>query len=369
MKKLFVILALALAAAITVSASGCTKKEGKGDSDKIVIRMITDPNGIDDKSFNAAAWRGILKFYGDTWDNPKGRGEYYDYIVCSSEDAWVPTVKQAADKDYDLIIAYGITAGAPLEEVADLYPNQFFASADIDWYSKPNIMQFIFKEEQGSYLAGLAAALKAQEDGIENPRFGFIGGVPGPTITRFEMGFFQGIKSIFPDAAILDYYANDWSAPNLAKTQAKSWFDNGVFMIFSAAGGTGNGMIAQAKEYRIQNKNVWAIGVDSDQFEDGLYTDKDSAVYTSMIKNVELATVEVLQSVADGTFKGGRRTLGIKEEGVGYTTTNPAMSDAIKERLNKAESDIASGAITVYPTYKETQAAGLAPAGLGALDG
>ncbi|MDR2467403.1 MAG: BMP family protein [Spirochaetaceae bacterium] len=373
MKKLIVLLAGALALSVTASLalSGCSRREARsGDSGgKPLVRMITDPNGIDDKSFNAAAWRGILDFYGDSWDNPAGRGTYYDYIVCSSDDVWEPTLKQAADKGYDLIIAYGITAASALEKVSTSYPDQHFASVDIDWYERPNIIQFMFREEQGSYLAGMAAALKAVEDGVQNPKFGFIGGVPNPTITRFEMGYFQGIKAVLPDAEILDYYANDWSAPNLAKTRAKSWFDSGVFAIFSAAGGTGNGAIAQAKEYRIQNKNVWAIGVDSDQYEDGIYSGSDSAVYTSMIKNVELATLEVLKMVQSGTFKGGRTVLGMKENGVDYAKSNPAMSDAIKEKLDAAKQEITTGSINVYASYKDTKAAGLAPEGLGALDG
>ena len=373
MKKSRVFAALCIASALAAQLSGCSQKKGaavEGASDKkIVIRMITDPNGIDDKSFNAAAWRGVLQFYGDTWEKPSGKGTYYDYITCSTDDAWEPTLKQTADMGYDLIIAYGITAASALEKVAKQKPEQKFASVDVDWYQAPNIMQFMFKEEEGSYLVGMAAALKAQEDGVFNPRFGFIGGVPNATITRFEMGYFQGVKSVLPDAGILEYYANDWSKPELAKTQAKSWFDNGVFMIFSAAGGTGNGAIAQAKEYRMQKKDVWAIGVDSDQYEDGLYADGESAVYTSMIKNVELATVQVLKAVSESTFVGGRVTLGIKENGLDYAKTNPTMSDAIKERLDEAKDALADGAIPIHATYKAAQAANIVPANLSAQDG
>lgn len=371
MKKLIIILSLVLSATVAVTSSGCSKKsEGGAAGDKPLIRMITDPNGIDDKSFNAAGWRGILQYYGDTWDNPAGRGKYYDYMVCSTNDAWVPTLKNTADKGYDLIIAYGITAADPLQEVAGIYPEQKFVTVDVDWISAPNLMRFIFREEEGSYLVGMAAALKAQEDGVKNPKFGFIGGVPGATITRFEMGYYQGVKAILPDAQIIDYYANDWSRPDLAKTQAKSWYDNGVFMIFSAAGMSGNGTISQAKEYRIQDKNVWSIGVDSDQYEEGLYgSGKDSAVYTSMLKNVEVATVKVLEAVEKGTFSGELVTLGMKDNGTDYAKTNPAMSDSIKEKIDEAKAKIAAGTIKIHATYKDAQAAGVVPAGLGAIDG
>ena len=162
---------------------------------------------------------------------------------------------------------------------------------DVNWIGQPNVIEYVYAEEQGSYLVGLAAALQAKEDGVANPKFGFIGGVPGATITKFEMGYIQGIKAIYPDAEIVDYYANDWGKPELAKAQAKNWYDNGVYAIFSAAGGTGNGTIAQAKEYRSQGKNVWAIGVDSDQYAEGVYADGKSAVLTSMVKRVETSAI------------------------------------------------------------------------------
>jgi basic membrane protein A len=366
MKKIAVIMAALAGAALVVSFGACSKakKEGGGTADKLRVRMVTDPNGIDDKSFNAAGWRGLLSYYGDTWDNPTGRGVYYDYIACPTDDAFVPTLKQAADMGYDLVLTFGISVADALAEVADQYPDQYFSSVDIDWYTRPNIMQFMFKEEEGSYLAGMAAGLKAKEDGIENPKFGFIGGVSNPTLTKFEMGYIQGIRAVIPGAALLDYYTNDWTKTELAKTQAKSWFDNGAYIIFSAAGNAGNGAIAQAKEYRLQGKNVWAIGVDSDQYEDGIYSGTESAVYTSMIKKVEIATIDALKAVASKSFKGGVITLGMKENGVDYAKTNPAMSDEIKEKLDAAKKAITDGSVKVHATYKETLAAGLAPAGL-----
>ena len=111
-------------------------------------------------------------------------------------------------------------------------------------------VEYVYDEEQGSYVVGLAAALHAKSDGINAPKFGFSGGVTGATSTKFEMGFIQGIKSVFPNASVIDYYANDWGKPELAKAQAKNWYDSGIYAIFSAAGGTGNGTSAQAKEYR-----------------------------------------------------------------------------------------------------------------------
>ena len=302
MKK---IIACMLVALITLTAfTGCAKK-ADAKSDKPTIRLITDATGIDDKSFNAAAWRGILAFYGDTWENQASRGKLYDVVTCQTQDKYIPNLKQASDEGYDLICVTGFTFADALTEVSKLYPNQKYMIVDVDWVNAPNVMQFTFSEHEGSYLVGVAAALKAQADGIKSPKFGFIGGVPGAVITKFEVGYIQGLKSIIPNATVVDYYANDWGKPELAKAQAKNWFDSGVYVIYSAAGGTGNGTIAQAKEYRSQGKNVWAIGVDSDQFEEGVYTEGKSAVLTSMLNRVETSNQTALNAIAAMNYASG----------------------------------------------------------------
>ena len=365
MKKL-TILVLVLAMATMLFAQG--GKEAAASDGRPTIRLLTDATGIDDKSFNAAAWRGIVEYYGDTVEKPVNRGKLYDVVTAQTQDMYIPNLRQASDEGYDLIMVTGFTWADALSEVAPQYPDQKYTIVDVDWVGQPNVMEFIYSEEQGSFLVGLAAALQAKEDGIQNPRFGFIGGVPGATITKFEMGYVQGIRSVFPNAQIYDYYANDWGKPELAKAQAKNWYDMGVYCIFSAAGGTGNGTIAQAKEYRNQGKNVWAIGVDSDQYADGIYTGTKSAVLTSMLKRVENSSLMVLKAVADGSFSGGVVQMGMADDGVGYSTANPELSANVVKLVDAAKADINSGKIKIYKTYREALAAGAAPAGLAALD-
>ncbi len=365
MKKL-TILVLVLAMATMLFAQG--GKEAAASDGRPTIRLLTDATGIDDKSFNAAAWRGIVGYYGDTVEKPANRGKLYDVVTAQTQDMYIPNLRQASDEGYDLIMVTGFTWADALSEVAPQYPDQKYTIVDVDWVGQPNVMEFIYSEEQGSFLVGLAAALQAKEDGIQNPRFGFIGGVPGATITKFEMGYVQGIRSVFPNAQIYDYYANDWGKPELAKAQAKNWYDMGVYCIFSAAGGTGNGTIAQAKEYRNQGKNVWAIGVDSDQYADGIYTGTKSAVLTSMLKRVENSSLMVLKAVADGSFSGGVVQMGMADDGVGYSTANPELSANVVKLVDAAKADINSGKIKIFKTYREALAAGAAPAGLAALD-
>ncbi len=366
MKKLLTLaLVILLVAAVF---TGCAKKTEGAAGGKPTFALITDATGIDDKSFNAAAWRGVLEFYGETWENQANRGKLYYTVTCQTQDRYIPNIKQASDEKYGLICVTGFTFADALAEVAPLYPEQKYMIVDVDWVAQPNVMQFTFSEHEGSFLVGVAVALKAQADGIQNPRFGFIGGVPGAVITKFEMGYIQGIRSVLPNATVLDYYANDWGKPELAKAKAKNWFDSGVYAVYSAAGGTGMGAIAQAKEYRAQGKNVWAIGVDSDQYADGLYAEGKSAVLTSMLKKVEAATLYALKAVQDGSYAAKTVVLDMRSGGVGFADTNSELGADIVAKVNAVREDVLSGKVTVYPTYREALAANAVPAGLGAKD-
>ena len=334
----------------------------------ITVRLLTDATGIDDKSFNAAAWRGILEFYGDTWQAQTKRGRSYEVVTAQTQDMYIPNIRQATDEGYDLIVTTGFTFADALGEVASQNPRQQYMIVDVNWVNLPNVMQATYAEHEGSYLVGVATALKAKADNISNPRFGFIGGVPGAVITKFEVGYVQGLLSVFPNAQIVDYYANDWGRPDLAKTQAKNWYDSGVYAIYSAAGGTGNGTIAQAKEYRAAGRNVWAIGVDSDQHEEGLFNATDSAVLTSMLKRVETSLIYALKSVENKTFKGEVIVFDLKADGVGYSSTNPALTADIRNELEQIKRQIVSGQIRVAATHAEAKRLPGFPQHLSAMD-
>ena len=361
-KTLLVLLVLAICFSVFAQGSSDTAKA----DDQIKAVLLTDATGIDDKSFNAAAWRGILSFYGD---EGKGRGTYYENITAQTSDDYVPNLKNAAEADWDLIITTGFTWGDALQEVSGLYPDQKFIIVDVDYLTnRDNLIQYIYEEEQGSFMVGVAAAEQAKADGIANPKFGFIGGVAGATITKFEIGYIEGIKSVYPNAEIVDFYCNSWGDPAAAKTAAKSMYDSGCYCIFAAAGGSGLGLMAQAKEERLAGKNVWAIGVDSDQYEDGVYAEGKSAVLTSMLKMVENSTLDALNKVADGSWKGGVVTQNLKNSGVGFSKANSELKASAVAAAEKAAEGILNGTIKVNKTYKASMAAGLAPAGLSAID-
>jgi len=374
MKKSVFYLILCVIIAASAFAGGAKQPSGSAPAAAsssgggITVRLLTDATGIDDKSFNAAAWRGILDFYGDTWQNQAKRGRSYDVVTAQTQDMYVPNIRQATDEGYDLIVTTGFTFADALEAVAKQNPNQKYLIVDVDWVNFPNVMQATYAEHEGSYLVGVATALKAKADGINNPRFGFIGGIPGATITKFEVGYVQGILSVFPNAQIVDYYANSWGEPALAKAQAKNWYDSGVYAIYSAAGGTGNGTIAQAKEYRAAGKNIWAIGVDSDQYEEGLYNATESAVLTSMLKRVETSLVYALKAVQNKTFKGEVIVFDLKADGVGYSSSNSALTSDIRSQLEQVKQKIISGQIKIAATYADAKRLSGFPKDLKAMD-
>lgn len=367
MNKKILCVCLAVAAIITVS---CQRKADQVPVNEmgITVRLLTDASGIDDKSFNASAWRGILEFFGDTWDNPRLRGVAYDWITAQTQGMFVPNLRMATDEGHDLIIVNGFTWDEAVTQVSLDNPDQKYLIVDVDWIEAGNVMQAAYAEHEGSYLVGVAAALKALEDGIVNPRFGFIGGMPGAVITKFQVGYVQGILSVIPDAQIVDYYVGSWNDPALAKTQARNWYDSGVYAIFSAAGNSGNGTIAQAKEYRAAGRNVWAIGVDSDQFEEGLFNATESAVLTSMLKRVENSVIYALNAVKNNTFTPKVVVFDLKADGVGYSDANPALSQSIIDRLEIVKDQISSGEITVAATLAESMRLPGFPQNLRAID-
>jgi basic membrane protein A len=365
------LLAVAFVMVCVLGVTSCTPNRS-GDG-QIRTMLMTDNTGIDDRSFNAAAWRGILEFYGETWENTPSRGTLFNVLTAPTMDFYIPNLQIAVEEGYDLIITAGFTWADSLARVAQDNPEQKFLIVDVDWVGQPNVMQATFAEHEGSFLVGAAAALQSIEDGIVNPRFGFIGGIPGSLITRFHVGFVQGVLSVLPNAEIVDFYVNDWGNPALARTQAINWYGSNVYAIFSAAGMSGNGTIAEARAQRQAGRNVWAIGVDSDQIQEGRLNPVDpnseSAVLTSMVKRVEAAVVYALNSVQNDDFTGRTINFGLDMDGVGFSTTNPLMSESVIERVNQLRDQIVAGEIVVHPTLAQAMTIPGFPTNLLAVDG
>lgn len=331
--------------------SACNKES------KITCKLISDGLGVNDKSYNASAWEGILSFYGDSVGDEKYFGTLYDSTVCNNINQYDLVLRQVSEENLDVIVLISFSFQHALDKVAKDYPKQKYITIDGSPSINPNVHNYLFAAEEGSYLVGVCAAAQAIQEDVQNPKFGFIGGVKGDALEDFEIGYAMGIRSLLPDAKICVKYIGSWGRPDLAAKKASEWYNSGVYAIYSAAGMSGNGAIAQAVSQRISGKNVWAIGVDKDQYSEGAYGTGKSAVLTSMIKRVDVAVIEGLKSVQNGTFKPDSSVLTLKEGSVGFTTSNPDLKDEVIKLAYKKQAEIISGRFSVPANYKNKEEA------------
>jgi basic membrane protein A len=309
------------------------------------VGLVTDIGGIDDKSFNQGTWEGIVRF---GVENKLKKDTGYKYLQSSAEADYIPNLSTFSDEELDLIIAPGFLFEKSMGEVSARYPKNKYLIID-SVVAKPNVASAVFAEHEGSFLVGVAAGLKAKADGKNT--LGFLGGMQFPLIEKFEAGFVQGVKAVYPEAKILIDYAGDFAAPDKGQAIALKQFNAGAYIIFHAAGGTGNGMIKEAKERSAKGDIRWGIGVDKDQYQDGVYGGK-SAVLTSMMKRVDVAAHDVAKMTMDGKFPGGQTLVfSIANKGVGIPEQNPNLPADIIKVVKEYEAKIASGALKVSEVH------------------
>lgn len=341
MKRFLVIVSTSLLVASVVFAAGGADSKAAPAAKSFRVGLVTDIGGIDDKSFNQGTWEGIVRF---GQENGLTKDKDYKYLQSAAEADYIPNLSTFSDEKLDLIVAPGFLFEKSMTDVATRYPDNKYLIID-SVVSKPNVVSAVFAEHEGSFLVGVAAGLKAKADGKNV--LGFLGGMKFPLIERFQAGFEQGVKAVFPEAKILVDYAGDFGAPDKGQAIAQKQFNAGAYIIFHAAGGTGNGMIKEAKERCEKGDPRWAIGVDKDQYNDGVYGGK-SAVLTSMMKRVDVAAYEVSKMTKAGQFPGGQTLVfSVKNKGVGIPEKNPNLSADIVAKVKEYEAKIASGQLVV----------------------
>jgi basic membrane protein A len=248
-----------------------------------------------------------------------------------------------AESGHNPIVAVGFSYAGPLATVAAEYPDTWFGIVDDATVDAPNVVGITFKEEQGSFLVGVAAALTSKTGKV-----GFVGALPIPLLQRFEAGFAAGAKAVNPDAEVLTAYLSqppDFSGfddPAKAKEAALGMFDQGADVVFAAAGASGMGVIDAAHD-----RGLWAIGVDNDQY---LTTDEElrGSILTSMLKNADVGSYAFVWSVAAGTAEGGESVFDLASGGVGYATSG-GFVDPIKDEIDAWAASIIAGE-TVVPS-------------------
>ena len=329
---------ISLGLATVMSASmlvGCSSSSddgeaGAADGEKVYkVGMITDVGGINDESFNQSAWAGLQKA-DEEFENVEVK-----YLESKQDADYVPNIEQLVDEEMDLIIGVGFKLADAIEEASANYEDQQFALIDAAYETQPaNVNSLLFEDNVSAYLTGLIAA-KMSETG----KVGFIGGIAGDVIDRFDYGFRAGVEAVNPDAEVMVQYANSFSDMGLGKSIAQQMHQNGADIIFSAAGAVGIGAVEAAKE-----NNKKAIGVDQDQ--NALAPDH---VITSAMKNIDTAVYNLVSTLVDGTYESGQvivNTLATGGVGVAPTSDKNVPADVL-EFVNAEAEKIKAGEIKV----------------------
>ncbi len=332
------ILALGLAAAPV--AQGAAKKKTTKKASSKAVGLLFDITGRGDKSFNDAAAAGL----------DKAKAQYKTIKFSESAptgDADRPErVKTLISQKTGMIVCVGFLWTKDCGAAAKANPTVNFAIID-DVIAEKNAVSLLFSEEQGSYLVGYAAALKSKSG-----KLGFIGGVRTDGIGKFEAGYIAGAKAANPKIVIESKYATEppdfsgFNDPAKGKVIAKAMYDSGIDVIYHAAGGTGAGLFTAAKESGKKPGEIWAIGVDSDQYQTVKPENGQEYILTSMLKRVDVATYDAIKAYADGAPLSGEIRFDLKKNGVGYATSNAAIND-IKDKLEAVKADIVAGKVTV----------------------
>jgi basic membrane protein A len=253
-----------------------------------------------------------------------------------------------ADAGYDLLVGVGFVFSEGVAEIQGDYPDQDFAIVDgfatTIATDADNIVDLTFREEEGSYLVGIAAAMSTQSGSI-----GFLGGQEGTgIIEKFQAGFEAGARSVNPDIEILvEYIGDDTTAfndPTRGEALGASLYDDGADVVYHAAGESGLGLFKAAVA---AGPEALAIGVDSDQYLTASAEEKPHII-TSMIKRIDTAVLETIRAVQEDAFEPGFKVFGIAEEGIDYATSNPELlTEEMQAAMDEAKQGILDGSITV----------------------
>lgn len=321
----------------TSPAAGTTSAPAK---QTLKVGLAYDVGGRGDKSFNDLAAAGLEKAKTDLNIETKELSA----VQGENDQAKADRLTLLASAGYNPIVAVGFAYATALGKVAPKYPNIHFAIVDDNSLKLPNVEGLVFTENESSYLVGVAAALATKTKNV-----GFIGGVQTPLIQKFQAGYVAGVKAINPAIKVQIAYisqAPDFSGfndPAKGKVIAEGQYDNGADVVYHAAGGSGSGLFQAAKE-----KNKLAIGVDSDQYQTAP-PDERPLILTSALKGVDTAVFNFIEQDSKGQFKAGYTRFSLKDNGVGYATSNPKI-DPFKATIEQYKAKIIAGTITVPTT-------------------
>ena len=348
------VMALVLLALMVTGLVGCgsDNNASKSEEGKLKVGMVTDTGTIDDKSFNQGTWEGIKeaeKSFGleTTFMQPNGE----------SESSYLTEIQNLYDSGYKFIVTPGYKFETAIYKAQSQYEDAKFVLIDGEpndgndnYLVADNTVAVYFAEEQSGFIAGVASAVQLQDGD-----FGFIGGMEIPSVKKFNYGFQQGVAyanehygtnvSLKAENIV---YSGSFSDTALGQQLSAQMYDNGVKAIFTAAAGVNIGVITEAKTRVANGQEAWVIGVDSDQYADGIYEGNKSVILTSAIKKVNVASYKMIEAELNNEFPGGQSLIfDAKNDAVGIPEENPNLSDETVSKVSEVLEAIKSGQIEV----------------------
>jgi basic membrane protein A len=334
---------------VALAVAGCGGDDpadaGKKDSGKAgpSVALAIDVGGLGDQSFNDGAKRGLDRAIKEGLVDKDDTDLLEPNATGSNRD---DNLVNLADQGYDLILAISFNFSPIVDEIHGDYPKSDFSVVDGFAKEAPNVSNLNFKEQEGSFLVGAAAALKSKTGTI-----GFLGGQKGTgLIERFQAGYEAGAKQVNPDIKVLVNYIGDASTafndPTKAEALSSKMYDAGADVIYHASGASGAGLFkAAAQAHKL------AIGVDSDQ---SLTASPEQRKYilTSMLKRVDTAVYNAIKQTGEGKFEKGTQVFGLADDGVGYAVNQyndspRLLSKDIQAQLEKLRKQVVDGEIEV----------------------
>jgi basic membrane protein A len=317
------------------SGSSSNKPAATADAGKkIKVGMVTDIGGLNDRSFNESAYKGLKRAESDL-------GVEVRAITSKSNADYVPNLTTLARQKYDLVVAVGFLMAEATEKVAGQFPDVNFAIIDSSQQamkSKPaNVEGLLFAEQESGYLVGYMAGLYTKAQGGDQV-ISSVGGLKIPPVDHYIAGYQAGAKAANPDIKTLNAYSEDFVDQAKCKELALNQIAEGSQVVFQVAGQCGLGALDAAKE-----KGKQGIGVDADQAYLGDY------IMTSALKKIDEAVFTTVKEVQGGSFKAGTdATFNVANGGAGYGKTN-AEGAKYAAKVDEQQAKIKSGEITDIP--------------------
>ena len=329
MKSAFRLLAAAAVALAATTVQGADFKPA----------VVYDMGGKFDKSFNEGVYNGVKRFTEETGI------EVMEFEV-TNEAQRQRAMERLVQRGATVLLGVGFGQADAISAVAAEHPDVQFGIIDVFWLDAPNLRQYSFKEHEGSYLVGVAAAMKSETGTV-----GFVGGMDVPLIRKFACGYVQGVKSVGADIEVLQNMTGTtpsaWNDPVKGGELAQSQIDRGADVVYHAAGGTGIGVIQTTAD-----AGKLAIGVDANQN----YLAPGN-VLTSMVKRVDVAAYQHFADAHQGKFSAGIMQLGLAEGGVDWAVdehNQDLVAGEIEAAVAAAKEAIIAGDISVH-NYEDDQ--------------